>query len=473
MNRPFNPQAFITALRERAPGIAITTDAAGVAAKSRDYYWYSPILSEQLDGKSGDLVVSPTTHDEVVAVAATCARMRATLTVRGGGTGNYGQCVPLEGGVVLDIMGLDRIRSIEPPRPTDTAYGSALLGRATVEAGCLIDTLEQAARAQSQELLMFPSTLKIATVGGFIAGGYAGVGSIYHGILKDTGNVSRIRVVTVEETPQVIDLHGADIQKVHHAFGTNGIITELDVSLAPAQDWRHVIVTFDDTTAGYGAALELGVALSRPDLAARLVCTVDKRFQPYYPEFGAHFPANHHALFGMIAAPSLALFERLVGEAGGEITLNNTEAELAAADLPPAYECAYNHTTLQALKYDRSWTYLQIAHPMPFDPSVTMRLMDELGDEVLMHHEFGKQFGGYVTFSLPLVSYFDRDQLYAVAQKFTDAGCTVFDAHVVTIEDGGMKTIDTAQIDFKKVADPHGLMNPGKTRGWLAEYAKP
>jgi hypothetical protein len=49
----------------------------------------------------------------------------------------------------------------------------------------------------------------------------------------------------------------------------------------------------------------------------------------------------------------------------------------------------------------------------------------------------------------------------------------VFDNHVITIEDGGMKTIDTAQIDFKKIADPHGLMNPGKTRGWLPEYAKP
>jgi FAD/FMN-containing dehydrogenase len=473
MNRRFDTTTFLEALRARAPGIQVDTDARTLEAKSRDYYWYSPILTEQLDGKHADVVVTPSTQEEVLAVAATCAHLRATLTVRGGGTGNYGQCVPLEGGVVLDITGLNRVLRIEPPQPTATAYGTESLGRATVQAGCLIDTLELAARAQGQETLMFPSTLKIATVGGFIAGGYAGVGSIRHGILKDTGNVTRIRVVTVEETPQIIDLLGADIQKVHHAFGTNGIITELDVALAPAQDWRHAIVTFDDSAAGYGDALRLGVAMSRRDLACRLVCTVDKRFQPYYPEFGPHFPANHHALFAMVAAPSLPLFDTLVREAGGTITLNMTEAELEAQHLPPAYECAYNHTTLQALKHDRSWTYLQLAHPMPFDPDVTVRLMDAFGDEVLMHHEFGKQFGGYVTFGLPLVSYFDRDQLYAVAQQFVDAGCTLFDPHVVTIEDGGMKVIDTAQIDFKKVADPHGLMNPGKTRGWLPEYAKP
>lgn len=68
-----------------------------------------------------------------------------------------------------------------------------------------------------QEILMCPSTRDIATIGGFIAGGYAGAGSMRSGILEDAGNVTMIRVVTLEETPQVIELHGADIQKVHRA----------------------------------------------------------------------------------------------------------------------------------------------------------------------------------------------------------------------------------------------------------------
>ena len=52
-------------------------------------------------------------------------------------------------------------------------------------------------------------------------------------------------------------------------------------------------------------------------------------------------------------------------------------------------------------------------------------------------------------------------------------GCTVFDPHAITIEDGDMKEIDTSQIDFKKEADPYGLMNPGKTRSWTAGMARP
>jgi FAD/FMN-containing dehydrogenase len=29
-----------------------------------------------------------------------------------------------------------------------------------------------------------------------------------------------------------------------------------------------------------------------------------------------------------------------------------------------------------------------------------------------------------------------------------------------------MKQVDEAQLAFKQLADPHGLMNPGKTRAW-------
>jgi FAD/FMN-containing dehydrogenase len=55
-----------------------------------------------LQGKRPDLVVRPRDAGEVLRLAAVCARRRVPLTVRGGGTGNYGQCVPLHGGIVMD-----------------------------------------------------------------------------------------------------------------------------------------------------------------------------------------------------------------------------------------------------------------------------------------------------------------------------------------------------------------------------------
>ena len=457
-------QAFLHDIQ----GIDITLDSATLAAKSRDYFWYSPILSEQLDGKLGEALVKPRTESEVIRIAAAAARHRVNITVRGGGTGNYGQSVPLEGGVILDITGLNRVLTIAP-------------SHVTCEAGTLIADLEAAVRASDvvpggQEILMFPSTRDIATIGGFIAGGYAGAGSVRNGILKDAGNVTMIRVVTLEETPRIIELKDADIQKVHHAYGTNGIITALTLTLKPAVDWVHHIALFDS----YSAALKFGCEATEAigkSIDAFLITAVERRIAPYYEsEFGERFPSNKDAIFSMVNAAALPAWRALVQAHGGVETMALTESELKAQNLYPAFECAYNHTTLMALKVDKSWTNLQTVAPwvpgVGIDIALVEKQMQRWGDEVLQHHEFGSQYGGCVAFGLPLVSYFDKDRLYEIIKEFEADGCLVFDNHVYTIEDGGMKEIDTQQIDFKKIADPHGLMNPGKTRGWLPEYAK-
>ncbi|MET0312189.1 MAG: FAD-binding oxidoreductase [Burkholderiaceae bacterium] len=447
----------LDAFAQDIEGIEWTRDARVLEAKSRDFYWYSPILQEQLDGKRAEVLVRPKSEEEVIRVAAACARHRLKLTVRGGGTGNYGQCVPLEGGVVMDVTGLNRVVGIGP-------------GQVRCEAGILIADLERAVRATGQEILMFPSTRDIATIGGFIAGGYAGAGSVRNGILKDPGNVTLVRVVTVEETPRVIELRDTDIQKVHHAYGTNGIITQLALALKPAVEWVHHIALFD----GYGAALRFCTAACESGLDAFLITAAERRIAPYYqPDFGAAFPPDRDAVFSMVNPAHLEEWRELMHAHGGAQSLAFTEEELAARKLPPAFECAYNHTTLMALKHDRSWTNLQTVHPWPLDVSLVERQMARWGEEVLMHHEFGRQGGAHVAFGLPLVSWFGRERLYEIVAEFEADGCAVFDNHTYFIEDGGMKTIDTAQIDFKKVADPHGLMNPGKTRGWLAEYEKP
>jgi FAD/FMN-containing dehydrogenase len=314
---------------------------------------------------------------------------------------------------------------------------------------------------------MWPSTWRVATLGGFVAGGFGGVGSIGHGVLRDSGNLLRCRVVTVEREPKVIDLYGDDIQKVHHAYGTNGIITELEVALSPAVDWIHCIALFPS----YRQALDGAMAASTPALQTFLMSTVDARFAPFYPTLAAYFPAHRHALFAMVAPSAMATFEAFVVRCGGALSMALTEAELEAAELPPAYECAYNHTTLQALKVDKSWTYLQVAYAQPFDPAIVERHLARFGDEVYQHHEFARMHGSYATFAILLVRWKGLQHQYEVIRSIEADGCTIFNPHVVTIEDGGMKTIDTSQIDFKKRADPMGLLNPGKTRGWLLAMA--
>ena len=434
-----------------------SADTKLVEAKSKDYFWYSPILKELLDNRAAQLVVTPRTEAEVIVVAAAAARHRLPVTVRGGGTGNYGQCVPMEGGIILEMTKLDRIISIAP-------------GRVVCEAGARMERVETAVGESGQMLSMFPSTKRFATMGGFVSGGSGGIGSLRHGMLRDGENITWLRLVTVEETPRVIELHGADIMKVQHAYGTNGIITAMDYALVPATDWIHTIALFD----GYDTALRFAAQAQAEGVDAYLMTVVEGRIAPFYKRLAAYFPADKDAVFSMIAPEAMADFHARVAAMGGTVSLTGTLHELEAQNLPAAWECGWNHTTLQALKHEPGvWTYLQTAYPSPFDPALVMRQMARYGDEVLMHHEMARLGGEVQIFALPLVRWTTRARMYEIIAEMEQLdGCTIFDPHVITIEDGGMKEIDTTQIDFKREADPHGLMNPGKTRGWTPDMAK-
>lgn len=441
------------AFRSEIDGIRVYDDPKQVELRSRDYFWYSPILSEDIGHFVGDLVVIPADQDEVRRVAAAAAKLRIPITIRGGGTGNYGQCVPLEGGIILDMTKIDKVLSIEP-------------GRVRVQAGARISRLDDAVRETGQELLMYPSTRRIATIGGFFTGGSGGIGSLRHGMLRDDGNIYSVKVMTVEPEPRIIELHGHDIQKVQHAYGTNGIVMELEIGLTKATDWIHTAALFES----YDATLRFCLKALEDKLDCYLLTTVDRRFSRFYTKFGDLFPADRDAVFAMIAPEEQARFAELAASFGGRVSFGMTQDELHAKGLQPAYECGWNHTTLQALKAEEGWTYLQVAYPRPFDPDVVLRQMERYGDDQYMHHEMARLEGEVQIFGLPLVRYKDRDDTYRVIRELEELdGCDIYDPHAFTIEDGGMKQIDTIQIEFKKQADPYGLLNPGKTRGWTAE----
>ena len=437
--------------------ITYRDEANVLAVKSKDYFWYSPILKEQLDDCVGQLRVIPKTEEEVMTIAAAIARHRIPLTIRGGGTGNYGQCIPVEGGVVLETTKLNKVLEISE-------------GRVVCEAGARIEQVEKAVAESCQMLSMFPSTKRLATMGGFVSGGSGGIGSLRNGMLRDGQNITYLRIVTVEEEPRVIELHGKDILKAQHAYGTNGIITAMDYALTPTKDWSHTIALFNN----YAAALDFAKQAQEENLDAFLMTVVERRFAQYYRKLTDYFPPERDAVFSMIAPEAVADYNARVKDAGGTVSLAKTLHEIEEANLPPAWECGWNHTTLQALKLEpKVWTYLQVAYPRPFDPKLVERQMKRYGDELFFHHEMARMDGQIQIFALPILRWASKERTYEIIHEMEELdGCMIFDPHVITIEDGGMKEIDSTLIEFKKEADPYGLMNPGKTRGWRPEMAK-
>ena len=75
-----NIQAAIDALT--AKGIEIDLNPASVKAKSRDFFWYSPVLKDRLDHVVADFVATPLDQDQVIEVLATCYAHDVPVTTR-------------------------------------------------------------------------------------------------------------------------------------------------------------------------------------------------------------------------------------------------------------------------------------------------------------------------------------------------------------------------------------------------------
>ena len=430
-------------------GIEIISDRAQVVKLSQDYYHFSPVLQPLLSDKTGDLVVRPASEAEVLRIAAACVKFKIPLTVRGAGTGNYGQCIPLKGGVILDTTKMHSIRWIKP-------------GLACVEPGVKMSVFDKRARETGWELRMVPSTYRTATIGGFIGGGSVGIGSITYGQLRDRGNLHAVRVVTMEDEPRVIELRGDEVQKVNHAYGTNGIITELEIPLAPAYAWAEIIVAFDD----FMTAANFGQALGDADgIIKKLICVCAWPIPAYFAAFREEIPEGKHCALLMVAESCLEPLQDLVREYGGTICYQkNAQAASKGAAIA---EFTWNHTTLHARSADPSLTYLQTIFP----PDRGLKLIEELynyyGDEVLMHLEFLRINGRAIAAALQIVRYTTESRLNEIIRYHEEQGAMIANPHTYILEDGGMKSINVEQLQFKELVDPYGSLNPGKMRAWL------
>ena len=96
-------------LREVLSADQISSDPRVLQNNSEDYAWFSNVLEEALAGCCADVVAWPADEAQLAGVLATAYDTRTPVTIRGSGTGNYGQCVPLHGGLVVNKSRMDNI----------------------------------------------------------------------------------------------------------------------------------------------------------------------------------------------------------------------------------------------------------------------------------------------------------------------------------------------------------------------------
>ena len=448
-------QSALAALVAALPELDWIKEAPKVKRLSRDFHWFSPVLKPQLEEKFAELAVRPRDETELAAVVAACAKARVPLNLRGGGTGNYGQLIPLDGGVMVDMTRLNAVTA---------------MGRGTVraQAGIRLGDLEAYTRPHGWELRCMPSTWKLATLGGLFGGGFGGVGSINYGPLAAPGNVLSVKIMTIVETPRVIHLQAPYALLLHHAYGSIGIVLEFELALAPCHDWIERLDTF--TT--FAAAMAFADALARsPGLVKRQIAVFAAPVLDYFSDLADANVSGMHAVISVVGCESDALLPAMLAQHAGHNALRYAEGENSGHSL---IEYCWNHTTLQALKIDKTLTYLQTAYAADDYHQQALAMETQLSDEVMSHIEFLRDMNGTLTCSgLPLVRYSTEERLNAIMDIYRSQGIKINNPHVIHIEDGKQGMVRADVVAMKRACDPHNLLNPGKLRGWEVRETLP
>jgi FAD/FMN-containing dehydrogenase len=321
--------------------------------------------------------------------------------------------------------------------------------------------LDKKSREIAWELRMAPSTYRSATIGGFIGGGSVGMGSVNYGQISERGNVRSLRLVTIEDSPRILQLSGDEVQAVIHAYGTNGIITELEVALAPSYPWVEIIVIFDDflQAAKFGQALGDSVGIVK-----KLISIHAWPIPSYFIPLHDYLPQGKSAAFLMISEYDLAALQDLIREYQGKLTYQRNETE--ASKGTSLLEFTWNHTTLHARSIDPNLTYLQTFY---FDLDKVEHFYNYFGAEIMIHLEFLKFAGRVIPAGLQLFPFTTEERLQEIITYHEENGAGIANPHTYLIEDGGAKVTDPRQLALKRQVDPYGLLNPLKMRGWLGK----
>jgi glycolate oxidase len=121
-----------------------------------------------------EVIVRPKNIEQVQALMRYANSEKIPIIPRGGGSGMCGQVVPIKGGIILDMKGMNRILEINPQD-----------GYCRVEPGVVDNDLNLALKPYGVFYPPTPASSVIATIGGELANNASGGRSVKYGAARD------------------------------------------------------------------------------------------------------------------------------------------------------------------------------------------------------------------------------------------------------------------------------------------------
>ena len=196
-----------------------------------------------------DLIVFADTAQKVSEILKIANEAKIPVTARGSGSSVTGAVLPIEGGILLDLSGMNKIISINP----QDFY-------ATVEPGVICAHLNAALASHNMFFPPDPGSAAIATIGGMVNTNASGLRAVKYGTTKDY--VKALEVVLADGTIIRTGTHApksATGYDLNHMFvnseGTLGIVTEITLKIEPKPDYEAFSVAYFENLDDAGKAM--------------------------------------------------------------------------------------------------------------------------------------------------------------------------------------------------------------------------
>jgi len=412
-----------------------------------------------------DLVVYPSSTEQVGQVLAIANERRVPVTPFGAGTSLEGHVIPIHGGISLDLSHLDQILEISPGNLT-----------ATVQAGVTRLALEHAA---AQHGLFFPVDPGAdATLGGMAATNAAGTTTVRYG--KTRANTLALQAVL----PNGHIIHtGSKAAKTSAGYdltslligseGTLAVITEITVRLQPIQEHAAVMrisfPTIDAACATAADAFAAGAGVTRLELLdAWTVAAVNAYSETSFPETPCLFVESTGSRETVEA--DLELVQAIAAGEGATDVVFEHDPDARARLWRARHSAAHAAAAFAPGTRERTTDVCVPVTELPAAVHFARAELDRLG---LPGGIFGHAGDGNLHVNVRIdpgdPSSFERSERF-VASLVADAlsrGGTCTGEHGIgegkidflALEHGDLVPLYHA---IKQAFDPNGIMNPGK-----------
>ena len=207
-----------------------------VITEPEDLICYSFDATADMPSKLPDVVVVPGDTGEVVKIINIANQFKTPIYPRGSGTNLSGGTIPIHGGIVVSMQGMNRILEIDADNMV-----------AVVQPGVIIQDLNNAVAPFGLIYPPDPGTVATATMGGSVSECSGGLRGLKYGVTKHyvmgievvlaDGKVARYGGKTVK------NVTAYDMVKLFTgAEGTLGIITEVTVKIIPAPEAKKAML---------------------------------------------------------------------------------------------------------------------------------------------------------------------------------------------------------------------------------------